>query len=387
MTTSAAHREECHDARRILTQTLPITKGKKLMALTIAVDPLRPDDWPTVRRIYEEGIATKQATFETSPPNWETWDAHHVPTCRFVARTPTGQVLGWAALSRVSDRDVYAGVAEVSIYISQGARGQGIGHQLLGTLIEASEAAGFWTLTAGIFPENAASLHLHLSHGFRVVGHRERIGRMERTWRDVLFLERRSRRVEWSDATMDQLATKVPCDIRRATSADAPAMLEYLRRLLSDKTLFLPSAADDFTVTVTDEQEVIKRHENRPNAVMLVAIATDGTIAGLWDAMGSPRRARRHAVEFGMSVDERFRGRGLGSALLAAGLDWARRSGFIRRVELEVYADNLPAIALYEKFGFVVEGRKREAFLYQGRPMDSLVMARFLEANERKTFQ
>lgn len=357
------------------------------MAFIITVHPLRPDDWPAVRRIYEEGIATKQATFETSPPNWEIWDAHHVPICRFVARTPAGQVLGWAALSRLSDRAVYAGVAEVSIYVSEAARGQGVGHHLLGALLEASEASGFWTLTAGIFPENAASLQLHLSHGFRVVGHRERIGQMEGAWRDVLLLERRSRRVGWSDPTIERANAKIVWQVRRAITADAPAVVEYLHRLLSDKTLFLPAVADDFTMTVAEEEAFIARHENRPNAVMLVADAPDGTIAGLFDAMGSPRMARRHAVEFGMSVDERFRGQGLGSALLAAGLDWARSTGCIRRVELEVYAQNLPAIALYEKSGFVLEGRKHGAFLHQGLPRDSLIMARLLDPSDRETPQ
>lgn len=149
------------------------------------IDAMRPDDWPAVEAIYREGIATGLATFETETPSWERWDAAHRPDCRLVVRAGE-RVLGWAALSPVSDRCVYAGVAENSIYIAAAARGRGIGKALLRALVEASEAAG-------IFPENAASLALHQVCGFRIVGIRERIGQLHGTWKDVVFLERRSR--------------------------------------------------------------------------------------------------------------------------------------------------------------------------------------------------
>ena len=156
------------------------------------IDALRPDDWPAVEAIYREGIATGMATFETETLPWEQWDAAHRPDCRLVARDGA-RVLGWAALSPVSDRCAYAGVAENSIYIAAAARGQGIGKRLLGALVEASEAAGIWTLQTGIFPENAASLALHQACGFRIVGTRERVGQLHGVWKDVVFLERRSR--------------------------------------------------------------------------------------------------------------------------------------------------------------------------------------------------
>jgi len=156
------------------------------------IDAMRPDDWPAVEAIYREGIATGLATFETETPSWERWDAAHRPDCRLVVRAGE-RVLGWAALSPVSDRCVYAGVAENSIYIAAAARGRGIGKALLRALVEASEAAGIWTLQTGIFPENAASLALHQVCGFRIVGIRERIGQLHGTWKDVVFLERRSR--------------------------------------------------------------------------------------------------------------------------------------------------------------------------------------------------
>lgn len=153
--------------------------------------PLTPGDWPAVREIYLEGIATGHATFETSPPDWETWDAKHLPSCRLLARAGD-EVLGWAALSPVSARAVYAGVAEVSVYVAARARGRGVGYLLLNALVAASEENGIWTLQAAIFPENVASIALHQRAGFRIVGTRERIGSMDGRWRDTTLMERRS---------------------------------------------------------------------------------------------------------------------------------------------------------------------------------------------------
>ncbi len=155
------------------------------------VDKMQSEDWGAVRSIYREGIATGNATFETDTPDWQEWDRSHLGDCRFVARRE-GQVVGWGALSPVSSRCVYAGVAEVSIYVTASARGEGIGKTLLRTLIEASERQGIWTLQAGVFPENEASIALHKACGFREVGYREKIGQMNGHWRDVILLERRS---------------------------------------------------------------------------------------------------------------------------------------------------------------------------------------------------
>ena len=152
---------------------------------------MTPSDWDAVRAVYLEGVATGNATFETAAPEWERWHASHRQDCRLVAYDESG-VIGFAALSPVSARAVYAGVAEVSVYIAEGARGQGIGAALLNELIRQSEAAGIWTLQAGIFPENTASLALHARFGFREVGRRERIGRRDGRWRDTILMERRS---------------------------------------------------------------------------------------------------------------------------------------------------------------------------------------------------
>jgi phosphinothricin acetyltransferase len=163
-------------------------------AAPIAIAALMPDDWDDVRRIYAEGIATGNATLETEPPTWEKWDRGHRPDSRFVARED-GRIVGWAALSPVSERCAYEGVAEVSVYVAADARGRGVGRRLLEELVRASEDARVWTLQAGVFPENVGSIALHERCGFRIVGTRQRLGRLRGRWRDVALLERRSSRV------------------------------------------------------------------------------------------------------------------------------------------------------------------------------------------------
>ena len=160
-------------------------------ARQITTSDLRPDHWPEVARIYEEGIATGDATFETSVPSWEDWDASHLEPHRLVA-VDRERIVGWAAVSPVSDRCVYGGVVENSVYVSEDARGQGIGRLLLAHLISSTEEAGVWTIQTGIFPENAGSVHLHEQVGFEIVGRRKRLGKLNGAWRDVLLLERRS---------------------------------------------------------------------------------------------------------------------------------------------------------------------------------------------------
>lgn len=160
--------------------------------MSFAIDNMHEGDWDQVRSIYLEGIATGQATYETTAPGWEKWNADHLEEPRLVCRQD-GRVVGWAALSPVSGRCVYAGVAEVSVYVAGKSRGLGVGHALLAALIEQAEKLGIWTLQAGIFPENRASVQLHIKSGFREVGRRERLGKLAGVWRDVLLLERRSK--------------------------------------------------------------------------------------------------------------------------------------------------------------------------------------------------
>lgn len=158
----------------------------------MSVRELTAEDWPAVREIFEQGIESGDATFETKAPGWPAWDRSH--TLRLVAEED-GEVLGWAALAPVSDRCVYGGVAEDSVYVTPRAHGRGVGRRLLAELIERAEADGIWTLQAGIFPENEASLELHRRCGFRVVGTRERLGKHHGVWRDVVLMERRSKEV------------------------------------------------------------------------------------------------------------------------------------------------------------------------------------------------
>lgn len=162
--------------------------------MEITIDAMRPDDWESVRAIYEEGLATGCATFETTAPSWEDWNAGHLPFCRLVAREQGG-VLGWAALSPASKRQCYAGVAEVSIYIAAAARGMGVGKALFQALIDCSEQSGIWTLQSGLFAVNQASRALHESVGFRLIGYRERVAQRNGIWHDTLLMERRSQKV------------------------------------------------------------------------------------------------------------------------------------------------------------------------------------------------
>jgi phosphinothricin acetyltransferase len=162
-----------------------------MSATVFRIEAMQPQDWPAVGDIYLEGLATGQASFETEAPTWEQWNNARLPACRLVARE-SGGIVGWAALSPVSSRPVYRGVAEASVYVAERARGKGVGRALLEALIEAAEAAGIWTLEAKIFPENPASLALCERSGFRRVGVREKLGCHKGVWRDVLLLERRS---------------------------------------------------------------------------------------------------------------------------------------------------------------------------------------------------
>lgn len=153
---------------------------------------LKEIHYTEVARIYLEGIATGHATFQTDAPSWSDWDKSHLPHSRFVA-IENGKIMGWAALTAVSSRCVYAGVAEVSVYVGAAHRGRGVGNLLLQKLIITSEANNIWTLQSGIFPENKSSIELHYKNGFRLIGRREKIGKMKNTWRDTIILERRSK--------------------------------------------------------------------------------------------------------------------------------------------------------------------------------------------------
>jgi phosphinothricin acetyltransferase len=158
----------------------------------VEIRALTPQDWPDVRRIYRDAIASGETTFETEPPpSWEAFDGSRLAEHRFVA-TEDGVVLGWATVSATSSRRCYAGVVENSVYVAADARGRGVGRALMEALLESTEAGGIWTVQAGMFPENESSVALHRKLGFRLVGRRERIARLDGVWRDTILLERRA---------------------------------------------------------------------------------------------------------------------------------------------------------------------------------------------------
>lgn len=160
--------------------------------MEIAVRSLIPSDFLKVASIYKAGIATGMATFETKVPSWDAWDNKYIDTCRIVAEVE-GQVVGFAVLSQVSQREVYSGVAEVSVYVAEALRGKGVGKLLLRQLVSMSETNGYWTLQAGIFPKNLSSIKLHEACGFRILGVREKIGQSHGIWYDNVLMERRSK--------------------------------------------------------------------------------------------------------------------------------------------------------------------------------------------------
>jgi L-amino acid N-acyltransferase YncA len=158
------------------------------------IEKLSEKHWPEVKAIYESGVATGNANFSHTIPDWDAWDKTHVKNCRLVT-TENGVVLGWAALTVISDHCVFAGVAEISVYIAEASRGKGVGKKLLSELVKLSEQNNFWTLESRIFIENLASIKIHEENGFRIIGSRERIGQLNGVWRDTLLLERRSVKV------------------------------------------------------------------------------------------------------------------------------------------------------------------------------------------------
>ena len=174
---------------------MALRRWARLNEPPVTVEQLSPEHWPDVARIYAEGIATGDATFETDVPSWEDWNETHLAGHRFVA-VAGGQVVGWVAVSPVSDRCVYGGVVENSVYVAAEARGRGVGRALLERLVTSTEEAGIWTIQTGIFPENTTSLRVHERVGYTVVGRRKRLGKLNGVWRDVLLLERRSEAVD-----------------------------------------------------------------------------------------------------------------------------------------------------------------------------------------------
>jgi len=300
----------------------------------ITIAPLTAADQDAVRAIYDEGIADGNATFETAAPTWEAWDAGHLPACRLVARAGD-DVVGWVALSPVSGRCVYGGVAELSIYVARRARGRGVGGALLAALVEASEQAGIWTVQAGVFPENHASLAVCRAHGFRVVGVRERLGRQGDRWRDVVLLERRSARVGGPAPAAPPVAAEI-VEVTEGRGALCRRILDALPAWFG-----IPEAVDDY----------VRGVETLPTYAVEVAGARVGLVA-----------LREHlaasAEIYVMGVLPAHHRRGLGRLLIGAALDHARRRG-LRLLTVKTLGPSRPndeyarTRAFYAAAGFV----------------------------------
>ena len=233
------------------------------------IEPMAPPDWPDVAAIYAAGIAERLATFETDVPGWERWDQAHLPACRLVARGPEA-MLGWAALSPVSARPCYAGVAEASVYVRPEARGRGVGRALLERLVAASEDAGIWTLQGATFPENYASLRLQLACGFRVVGRRERIAQLDGAWRDTVLTERRSGRV---GAPAEQTLASPHAEIYPMPSFPMLATSDLARSALWYQDVL--GFQDVFTFRMADGRPVLAHLRWRKYADMLLVPERD----------------------------------------------------------------------------------------------------------------
>jgi L-amino acid N-acyltransferase YncA len=311
----------------------------------INIEPMTPADWDAVRAIYREGIATGQATFEVEVPSWEEWDAGHHAFGRLVARSG-GRVVGWAALGPVSRRPCYAGVAEVSVYVSAGHRGRGVGRRLLEALIAESERHGVWTLQGATFPENEASLRLQRACGFREVGRRERIAQLHGEWRDTVLTERRSRvAAAASSATFFSTPAGEPGPVARAVEVrpykdtDQPAVIALWNEVLPDASPH------------NDPASVIRKKRAVEPDLFFVAVldgAVVGTVMGGYDG--------HRGWVYSLAVKPEHRGAGTGSALVRR-LEQALTERGCLKVNLQVRASNAGVVAFYEKLGYAIEER------------------------------
>lgn len=347
----------------------------------IVLRPMAAGDGPAVMRIFDEGIATGNASMETKAPPWEAWDAAHIAACRIVATDPaSGEVLGWAALSPVSGRCVYAGVAEVSVYVAEAARGRGAGRALLDALVAASEAEGYWTLQAGIFPENVASVALHERCGFRIVGTREKLGRSRGLWRDVLLMERRSRAVgrvgegvAGDSAAAERASARTPgVRIRRYEPSDAATLHAAVVDSLEHLAPWMPWAHPGYAIEesrawLTERARLWDEGREFEFAI----VDDDGRYLGGCGINRVDVDAR--TANLGYWVRRDAEGRGVATAAARQAIAFAFSKTALTRLTVICSAENRRSQRVALRSGARFERRERAALQLQGRAHDVLV--------------
>jgi phosphinothricin acetyltransferase len=342
--------------------------------MDVDIGAMAPADWESVRAIYQEGIASGQATFETEAPSWQEWDAAHHPFARLVARAG-GHVAGWAALSPVSRRSCYAGVAEVSVYVAAAHRGLGIGRRLLLAVIAQAERHDIWTLQGATFPQNEASLRLQRACGFRELGKRERIARHRGAWQDTILTERRSRIV---GAGHDGVA---PQPIERGAIALEPFEPGDAGRLCSWVTsphLLLqwsgPAFQDPLTTGQIETHLANARNSGGTHEVYRARDLGSGEVIGHAELAAISRHHRCARIGRILVGPPDRRGLGLGRGILVEVLHRAFTDLQLHRVELAVYDFNHAALRCYEGLGFRREGVRRECVRFGQEYWNSVQM-------------
>ncbi|HLT24478.1 MAG TPA: GNAT family N-acetyltransferase [Ignavibacteria bacterium] len=338
---------------------------------------LSHDHWSGVKRIYEEGIATRNATFETEAPSREEWDKKHHDICRFAA-VDNGEVLGWAALIPTSTRKVYAGVMEISIYIGEKHRDKGVGKALMEALIAESEKNNIWSLLSVLFPENTASIKLHEKFGFRIVGIREKMGKMGDTWRDNVMMERRSDVVGYEVAagTHFELETE-RLVIKLLDESFSKQVLEYHTR---NKDFFRPYVSDPAPAFFTDlfTKRMLRKYVREfTEGLSLKLYLFEKSDTGLNRVIGDIGFTQIVREPFlscflGYKIDEEENGKGYASEALKVCIDYVFNVMKLHRIEANIVPGNLPSIKLVGKLGFINEGLSKKYLRLNGVWQDHL---------------
>lgn len=335
----------------------------------VTIRPMLPHDWPMVRRIYQEGIGTGIATFETDPPDWPDFHAGHHPFGRLVA-DDRGTILGWVTLAPTSRRECYAGVAELSVYVTTRCRRLGIGRRLVRAAIEAAEANDIWTITAGVIAENEASRRLFASMGFREIGRRERIARIQRTWHDTVLFELRLNTE--GDAGFQELRSR-RLILRRFREGDSVALHVY--RIKPSVVEF--QSWQCFTGYHAHQfiHDLALIHPDTPGRHydLAITLAGDGRLIG--DCGFSPCREAPGMSELSITIDPAHGGQGLGTEAMRTLVEYLFQRRGKRVLIARTLANNERCIRLFRRVGFRIEAHLPRGIDYKGSLVDGVRLA------------